>query len=62
MAKTKKTSKKMAPKATKPNWKPDLPFNDLLELPPAAELETRIVLKACIEARATLAELKPAPN
>jgi Fic family protein len=34
------------------------PFNDLPRLPPARSLETIPVLKACIEARAGLAELK----
>jgi len=37
---------------------PTIPYNDLPPLPPQEELETRAVLKACIEARATLAELK----
>lgn len=46
-------------KAASP-WSPELPFNHLPSLPPAAELETRAVLKACIEARAALAELKQA--
>jgi Fic family protein len=41
-------------------WRPDLPHNQLPSLPPARELETRAVLKACIEARAALAELKKA--
>lgn len=36
------------------------PYNDLPPLPPAAEIETRAVLKACIEARAAVAELKQA--
>lgn len=39
---------------------PDQPFNDLPELPPGREIETKPVLKACIEARAALAELKAA--
>lgn len=39
-------------------WRPDQPYNDLPLLPPAAELETRTVLKQCIAARAALAELK----
>lgn len=39
---------------------PDQPFNDLPELPPGREIETKPVLKACIEARAALAELKVA--
>jgi Fic family protein len=37
---------------------PTRPCNDLPELPPAADIESRRVLKACIEARAALAELK----
>jgi Fic family protein len=36
------------------------PYNALPPLPPAAEIETRAVLKACIEARAALSELKQA--
>jgi Fic family protein len=36
---------------------PNTPYNDLPDLPPRVELETRAVLKACIEARARLAEL-----
>lgn len=41
-------------------WRPDHPYNDLPPLPPAAEVETRPVLKQCIAARAALAELKQA--
>jgi hypothetical protein len=41
-------------------FQPARPYNDLPRLPPAAEVETRAVLKACIEARAALAELKVA--
>lgn len=41
-------------------WRPELPHNQLPALPPARELECRAVLKACIEARAALAELKQA--
>jgi Fic family protein len=37
---------------------PAKPFNDLPPLPPAADVESRVILKACIEARAALAELK----
>lgn len=40
------------------NFRRDLPYNELPDLPPALELETKAVLKACIEARAALAELK----
>ena len=39
-------------------FQPDRPFNDLPDLPPALEVETRPVLKACIEAHAALAELR----
>lgn len=42
---------------TAPNFHPDRPFNDLPELPPLTQLETPVVLKACISARAALAEL-----
>lgn len=41
-------------------WHPDKPYNTLPLLPPAVELETREVLKKCIEARAALAGLKQA--
>lgn len=41
-------------------WHPDQPYNNLPPLPPAADLETRTVLKQCIAARAALAELKQA--
>lgn len=41
-------------------WRPDQPYDDLPDLPPKAELETRAVLKACVTARAALAELKQA--
>lgn len=36
------------------------PYNDLPLLPPKVEVETRAVLKACIEARAAVAELQQA--
>lgn len=39
-------------------FSPSDPYNELPLLPPNAELETRAVLKLCIEARAELAELK----
>lgn len=42
------------------SWNPDRPFNDLPPLAVAEELETKPVLRACIEARAALAELKQA--
>ncbi len=42
------------------HWRADQPYNQLPQLPPAIELETRTVLKQCIPARAALAELKQA--
>ena len=39
---------------------PEKPCDSLPRLPPKADLETRPILKACIEARAALAELKQA--
>lgn len=39
---------------------PEKPYNDLPLLPPAADLETRTILKKCIAARSALAELKQA--
>ncbi len=39
---------------------PTRPYNDLPRLPPQTDLEGRTVLKACIEARAAIAELKQA--
>ena len=41
-------------------FEPTKPYNTLPSLPPQAEIESRAVLKACIEARAALAELKQA--
>ena len=41
-------------------WRADRPLNQLPSLPPPQELESRAVLKACITARAALAELKQA--
>lgn len=57
MSKQRKTESKLS---SLPRWKADQPFNSLPELPPATELETRAVLKACITARAAVAELKQA--
>ena len=39
-------------------FSPQHPYNDLPLLPPQVEVETRAVLKACIEARSALGELK----
>lgn len=49
-------------KSSKPSrrWRPDQPFNELPLLPPAADLETKPILKQCIRARSALAELKQA--
>ena len=41
-------------------WKPNRPYDALPPLPPAADVETRAVLKQCILARAALAVLKQA--
>ncbi len=41
-------------------WDSSKPYNDLPALPPAADLETRQVLKAAIEARSALAALNQA--
>lgn len=42
------------------HWAPEQPFNNLAPLPPATELETRVVLKQCVLARSALAALKQA--
>ena len=47
---------------TAKRFRPDVPFNSLPALPPAADLESRAVLKACIPARAALAELNAAAH
>ena len=39
-------------------FQPDRPYNDLPPLPPSVDVETRQVLKACVEARAALAEAR----
>ena len=43
-----------------PPWRADKPYNQLPRLPPERDLESKTVLKACITARAALAELKQA--
>lgn len=40
------------------SFRPEHPYNDLPALPPTTDLETKAVLKACISARAALAELR----
>lgn len=42
------------------HWRADRPWNDLPKLPPKVELESKVVLKQCVSARAALAELKQA--
>lgn len=46
--------------ASKNQWSADKPHNYLPELPPAIELESKAILRACIPARTALAELKRA--
>lgn len=41
-------------------FRADRPYNDLPALPPDRDVETRTVLKACVEARAALAEVRMA--
>ncbi len=43
---------------TRAKFDPLRAYNDLPKLPPSAELETKPVLKACVTARAALAELR----
>jgi Fic family protein len=44
-----------------PNFDPAVPYNDLPDLPPPSEvIENKEILKACINARVALAELKQA--
>ncbi len=45
---------------TMAQWQATEPYNDLPPLPPEQDVETKTVLKLCIEARAALAELKQA--
>ena len=40
---------------TMTQWQATEPYNDLPLLPPEQDVETKTVLKLCIEARATLA-------
>ena len=41
-------------------WNPSKPYNHLPPLPPLQDIETKVILKQCIEARAALAELRQA--
>jgi Fic family protein len=42
------------------SFDPSRPYNNLPNLPPAVEIETKTVLKACVKARAALAALRQA--
>ena len=42
------------------SWQASAPYNQLPPLPPEADLESKAILKACITARAAVAELKQA--
>ena len=42
------------------HWRPDVPFDAIPLLPPEVDLESKGILKQCIEARAAVAELKQA--
>ena len=46
--------------STTSSWRPGEPYNGLPDLPPTVDLETKLVLKQCIPARAAVAELKQA--
>ena len=39
-------------------FNPQAPYNELPRLPPQSEIESKVVLKACVRARASLAELR----
>ncbi len=41
-------------------WVPNKPYNALPDLPPRTDVETKVVLKRCITARAAVAELRQA--
>lgn len=44
------------------SFDPKIPYNQLPPLPPKQDIETKAILKLCIEARSALAELKVAGN
>ena len=41
-----------------PQFDPNIPWNDIPELPPATDLESRDILKACISAMTELSNAK----
>lgn len=46
----------------RPAWSPEEPYDQLPALPPPLDIENRAVLKQCVRARTTLAQLKVAAN
>ena len=54
------TNQRFADISRMPKFDPSRPFNELPPLPPKSDIETRSILKQCIEARSALAELKQA--
>src|ERR1041385_6142114 len=56
MAASRRRSQSSLPK----QWRADRPYNEIPLLPPKIDLETKQILKQCIQARAALAELKGA--
>lgn len=42
------------------SWQPEIPYNNLPLLPPKQDIESKVILKRCIAARAALARLKQA--
>jgi Fic family protein len=42
------------------SFDPSKPYNDLPDLPPSVDIETKTILKACVKARAALAALRQA--
>lgn len=53
-------SKKVEKMNLSSRWLPDVPFNDIPPLPPEVDLESKGILKQCIEACAAVADLKQA--
>lgn len=43
-----------------PSWRPDQPYNQIPQLPPSVDLETKAILKQCIRANSAVAGLKEA--
>src|SRR6476659_6702148 len=60
MARPRKRSQTSRTSRPKRSWRADKPYNEIPLLPPKVDLETKAILKQCIQARAALAELKGA--